>query len=346
VPIDAVCIGETMAVLVPEQPGPLEDSEVFRRGVGGAESNVASALSALGVPTAWISRVGADGFGRLVITQLAQRGVNTSAVVVDPHRPTGLYVKEIGRSADSAFDLGPGNSKLHYYRSDSAASALDPETLNTPEAATLLGEAKLVHLTGVTAALGYRAGHEGGRRLVEAVLDGRRPGQLVSFDLNWRPALWRRSSDDVERPTAILADLANRADVLLLGTDEAEIVFGTGDPERLRALLPGPRVLVVKDSGHHVTAFDDEGAVTEPALAVEVVEPIGAGDAFAAGDLAGLLRGYHQRRRLRLGHVCAASALMVAGDHGTPPTSGELDSLLDRSEPQWSAIRAARGEFT
>src|SRR6266702_2618670 len=311
--VDAVCIGETMAVLVPEQPGPLEESEAFRRGVGGAESNVACGLAALGVPTAWISRVGADGFGRFILTQLAQRGVNTSAVEVDPQRSTGLYVKEIGRTADAEFDLGPRNSRLHYYRSDSAASALAPESLKTPEAVALLDEARLVHLTGITAALGYRAGHEGGRRLVEAVFDRRRPGHLVSFDLNWRPRLW--GGAETGRPASVLAGLANRADVVFIGTDEAEAVFGTDDPERLRALLPGPRVLVVKDSGHRVTAFDDEDVVTEPALAVEVVEPIGAGDAFAAGYLAGLLRGYDQRRRLRLAHVCAASVLMVAGDH-------------------------------
>ncbi|MBR7825525.1 sugar kinase [Actinospica sp. MGRD01-02] len=323
-----------MAVLVPEQAGPLEESEVFRRGVGGAESNVACALAALGVPTAWISRLGADGFGRLVVTQLAERGVDTSAVAIDPRRPTGLYVKEIARDRSST---------LHYYRSDSAASVLGPDSLDLPAASALLGEARLVHLTGVTAALGYRAGHEGGRRLVEAVLDRRRPGQLVSFDLNWRPRLW--DGLGTGRPAAILAELADRADVVLLGTDEAEAVFGTDDPHRLRALLPGPRVLVVKDSGHRVTAFDDDGVVTEPALAVEVVEPIGAGDAFAAGYLAGLLRGYDQRRRLRLGHVCAASALMVAGDHGTPPTTAELDVLLSCSASQWSALRASEGAF-
>ena len=332
--VDAVCIGETMAVLVPEQPGPLEDCEVFRRGVGGAESNVACALAALGVSTAWISRLGADGFGRHVITQLAQRGVNTSAVAIDPVRPTGLYVKEI------ALDR---SSRLHYYRSDSAASVLDPASLDAPEAAAFLDEARLVHLSGVTAALGYRAGHEGGRRLVESVFDRRRPGQLVSFDLNWRPRLWH--GQESGRPAAILAELANRADAVLLGADEAEVLFGTGDPQRIRALLPDPSVLVVKDSGHRVTAFDDEGVVTEPALAVEVVEPIGAGDAFAAGYLAGLLRGYDQRRRIRLGHVCAASVLMVAGDHGSPPMPDELDALLACSESQWSALRAAEGVF-
>jgi len=344
---EAVCIGETMAVLVPERAGPLEEVESFHRGVGGAESNVACGLAALGVSSSWISRVGADGFGRLVLGQLAKRGVDTSAVAVDPHRPTGLYVKEIGTDGGSPYDLGSGNSRLHYYRSDSAASALSPETLETPEAVALLAGARLVHLSGITAALGYRAGRDGGKRLVEAVLERRRPGQIVSFDVNWRPGMWHRheGAGAGRQPAEILAELADRADVVLLGADEGEQVFGTCDPQRLRALLPGPRVLVVKDSGHRVTAFDEEGVVTEFALDVEVVEPIGAGDAFAAGYLAGLLRGDDQRRRIRLGHVCAASALMVRGDHGTPPTPEVLDALLDCSPGQWAATRVRAGAF-
>jgi len=349
---EAVCVGETMAVLVAGRPGPLEDSELFHRGVGGAESNVACGLAALGVSTSWISRVGADGFGRLVLGQLAERGVDTSAVAVDPHRPTGLYVKEIGGAGGSPHDLGPENSRLHYYRSESAASALGPESLETPEAAAALAGARLVHLSGITAALGYRGGREGGKRLVEAVLQRRRPGQLVSFDLNWRPGLWHRHEGPGAgpQPAEILAGLADQADVVLLGSDEAGHVFGTDDPRRLRALLPNPRVLVVKDSGHRVTAFASESGgdavVVEPALNVEVVEPIGAGDAFAAGYLAGLLRGYDQQRRLRLGHVCAASALMVHGDHGTPPSPEVLDVLLGCSPEQWAATRASGGKFT
>lgn len=347
---EAVCIGESMAVLVPEQHGPLEDVEGFRRGVGGAESNVACGLAALGVPAAWISRVGQDGFGRLLVAQLAARGVDTSAVELDPHRATGLYVKEIGGVTGSPHDLGPENSRLHYYRTGSAASALSPDSLLAPRAAELLAGARIVHVSGITAALGRLTGEDGGRRLVESVLEQRRPGRLVSFDLNWRPRLWHapHGRHGASEPTEILATLADRADVVLLGADEAAEVFGTADPLELRALLPGPRILVVKDAERGVTAFDrdeHEGAVTEPALRVEVVEPIGAGDAFAAGYLTGLLRGHDQRRRLRLGHVCAATALMVRDDHGTPPSPETLETLLGCAASQWSATRASGGAF-
>lgn len=342
-----VCIGESMAILVPEQPGPLEAVERFRRGVGGAESNVACGLAALGATAAWLSRVGDDGFGRLMLAELAARGVDTSAVEVDPHRATGLYVKEIGGSTGSPHDLGAGSSRLHYYRTGSAASALGPETLDTPAARALLDAAQIVHLSGITAALGRLSGHNGGRQLIEAVLARRRPGQLVSFDLNWRPRVWQspETSSGQVQPSAVLADLASRADVVLLGTDEATEVFGTDDPQRLRALIPQPRILVVKDAARGATAFEGDEEVTEPALRVEVVEPIGAGDAFAAGYLKGLLGGRDQRARLRLGHVCAAAVLMVDGDHCTPPDAATLEALLDCTPSQWSATRASRGVF-
>ncbi|QXJ23251.1 sugar kinase [Actinomadura graeca] len=319
----AACVGESMAVLLPGRPGPLEDVPSFRPASGGAEANVARGLAALGVPAAWIGRVGDDGFGRRVVRDLAAGGVDVRGVSVDPRRPTGLYVKE----------AGPGGSVLHYYRDGSAGSAIGPSVLDDPDAGPLLNAAGLVHLSGITAALSDSA-----LELTRALLlRPRRPGRLVSFDLNWRPALWRRRDPSVLRP------LLNAADIVLLGADEAADVLGTGDPGELRALLPGPATLVVKDDAHSATALTRDAAVTAPALDVEVVEPVGAGDAFAAGYLAGTLRGYGPRRCLRLGHLAAAATLVVPGDHGPPPPPALVDELLHASPGVWAAttVRAS-----
>ncbi|WP_272497513.1 sugar kinase [Actinomadura terrae] len=329
----AVCVGESMAVLLPDQPGPLEDVSSFHPASGGAEANVARGLVALGIPTAWVGRVGDDGFGRRVTRDLAAGGVDIRGVSVDSRRPTGLYVKEVGL----------GGSVLHYYRDGSAGSAIGPSVLDDPSAGPLLGGARLVHLSGITAALSDSA-----LELTRELLLRPRDGQLVSFDLNWRPALWRRRGPG--RPEAVLAPLLNAADIVLLGADEATAVLGTGDPAELRELLPGPATLVVKDDAHHATALTrrsgdtaEDTAVTEPALNVEVVEPVGAGDAFAAGYLTGTLRGYGPRRCLRLGHLAAAATLVVPGDHGPPPPPALVDGLLRASPAEWAAttVRAS-----
>ncbi|MFI8455080.1 sugar kinase [Kitasatospora sp. NPDC085464] len=344
-PPTAVCVGESMAVLLPDRPGPLESVETFRLSVGGAESNTAGVLAALGVPTAWISRVGADGFGRRLLVDIAARGVDVSAVAVDPHRPTGLYLKEVGGSTGHDHDLGPGRSRLHYHRHGSAAAALSPALLADPDAARLLTDARLLHLSGITAALSddclalLRALVVERRHTTGARSGGGRG--LVSFDLNWRPSLWR------DRDPAVLPPLLDAADLLLLGADEAQAAFGTGDPAALRRRFPSPATVVVKDSARHVTALGRDGtAVTEPALAVEVVEATGAGDAFAAGYLAGAVRGLDQRRRLRLGHLSAACALTAHGDQAEPPPAAVVAALLDASPAEWAATRVTADGIT
>lgn len=318
------CVGESMAVLLPDAPGPLESVGSFALSVGGAESNVACALTALGVSSAWVSRVGDDGFGRRLTRELTARGVDTSGVIVDPALPTGLYLKETSSS---------GSSKPHYYRKGSAASAMSAAMLAEPAVGRLLAGARVIHLTGITPALSDTCAE-----MVRALLDAPRAGRLISFDLNWRPMLWR------DRDPAVLREFVNAADVALLGADEAEAAFGTGDPGELRMLFPGAGTIVVKDAERVVTALSTEGdAVAESALTVEVVEPTGAGDAFAAGYLAGTLRGLDQRRRLRLGHLAAASALVAHGDVGELWSAALVDALLDAPEEQWSATRITPG---
>ncbi|AUG77014.1 Putative 2-oxo-3-deoxy-gluconate kinase [Kitasatospora sp. MMS16-BH015] len=321
----AVCLGESMAMLIPEPAGPLELAEGFRHSYGGAESNTACTLAALGVPAAWVSRVGADGFGRRLVERIAAHGVDTSGVVADPARPTGLYVKETGSGADHPYDLGAGRSRLHYYRRGSAASAMGPDLLTDPAAEPLLAAAELVHLTGITPALSDSC-----HRLVRTLLAV--PGRLVSFDLNWRPALW------AGRDRQALRFLMNAADVVLFGADEAREVLGTDEPVALRKLLPRPAVLVLKDDARQASSIAPDGTVTtEPALRVEVVEPTGAGDAFAAGYLAGTLRGLPEPARLRLGHLAAAAALTSRGDLGTPPPAELRDRLLAAGPDAWAA---------
>lgn len=185
---------------------------------------------------------------------------------IDSSRPTGLYVKE----------ASPHGSPVRYYRRGSAASGMGLEMIDRLG----LGEVKLVHLSGITAALSDSC-----LAMMRELLRRPRHGFRISFDLNWRPALWS------DRDPRVLRELADMADVVLAGSDEAELVWGTGDPSRLRKLLPGPASLVVKQGAEGATLLEGGSSYFEPALKVAVVEPVGAGDAFAAGFLAATLQG-------------------------------------------------------
>ena len=303
---------------------PLEDVETFRRSVGGAECNVAGGLAALGIPTGWISRLGADGFGRHVLRDLEARGVEVGGVEDDPVRPTGLYVKHT---------IG-GRTRMHYYRSGSAAASMGPDFLDRPAVRNRLVGAELVHTTGITAAISTTAAE-----LLDRLASLRDTlGFTLSVDLNWRPALWR------DTDPAPLWRLLRAADVVLIGADEAMLFAGTGDPGKLRELL-GPRsTLVVKSDAHVALTLEPDGRRTEvPALAVDVVEPVGAGDAFAAGYLAATLQGLPMNQRLRLGHLTAAAVLAVPDDHAAPPEPVVRQALLDCSEDDWAGTRVGPG---
>ncbi|HKN97236.1 MAG TPA: sugar kinase [Pseudonocardiaceae bacterium] len=313
--VDVVTIGETMVMLVPAEPVPLADAATLAVHAGGAESNVAVYLVELGHPTRWVSRLGDDPFGDLVLRRLAAAGVDTTAVARVPGGRTGLYVK----------DPGAGRTTVHYYRERSPAAALAPDTLADP----LLAEGRVLHLSGITAALSASS-----RELVRtAVRERPVPGRLVSFDVNYRPGLW-----PVDEAGPVLAELADASDLVFVGLDEARTLWGCASPAAVRELLPHPATVVVTDGAVGASAFGAGGAVFVPTPAVTVVEPVGAGDAFAAGYLAGALEGREDEARLRFGHLVAAAAMSVPSDHAALPSRTWLRRRIDLPAQEWARL--------
>ncbi|HKC26835.1 MAG TPA: sugar kinase [Jatrophihabitans sp.] len=315
-PFEVVGLGESMVVIMPTDPVPIEAAEYFVARVGGAESNVAMFLAELGHRAAWLSRVGNDPFGRILLRHLADGGVDIGAVVTDDSTPTGVYFK----------DPQPERTDVYYYRVGSAASCLDPTVLQSP----VLAGAGVLHLSGITPALS-----PGCRRLIERAVFDRPLGEtLVSFDVNFRPALWTGDT-----PGPVLRELANAADLVFVGLDEAERLWDVSEPCAVRALLPDPTTVVVKDGAVGATVVTRDGEmVFEPALRVRVVEPVGAGDAFAAGYISAYLRGRPEQQRLRMGHLVAAHALAVTTDHTTLPQPTWFESHLVATAQQWSGF--------
>ncbi|GAA4903097.1 sugar kinase [Streptomyces coeruleoprunus] len=322
--VDVVCLGESMVTFLPSRPGRLADVESFTRSIGGAESNVACALAAAGHTVRWIGRVGADPFGDHLLAAIGAYGVDVSAVRRDPARPTGVYFR-------TAHDRASGAHEVAYYRAGSAASAMaahntDPDAVRT---------GRVLHLSGITAALSDDC------LALLRDLTARHPGRpLVSFDVNHRPALWRGPAGPA------LLELARGADVVFVGADEARAAWGLRDASDIRAALPEPDVLVVKQGSRGATAFDRNAPGARefvPAPRVDVVAAVGAGDAFAAGFLSATLRGLPVRDRLRHGHLMAAAALTAPGDLGPVPARAHADRLAALDGHTWGRLHLGPG---
>ncbi len=287
-PVPLIAIGETMIVLTPHDATPLSGADDVQVGIGGAESNVAAHVVALGHRAAWVSRLGDEVLGRRVHRAVTAQGVDTRWAGFDATAPTGVYFKDPGRG-------------VLYYRAGSAASRMTAQTV----ADVPLESARIVHVSGITPALSADCA-----AMIDAVIDrvAASPA-LLSFDVNHRAALWSAS---VAAP--VLLSLANRADIVFVGLDEAETLWGCRTPEEVRALVPEAAHLVVKDGDVGATEFSPEGTVFVPAIPTEVVEAVGAGDAFAAGHLAGMLSGVDAAARLRAGHERAHLVLQSTHD--------------------------------
>ena len=284
-------IGEAMVLVTPARPEPLEQAVDFRLDVAGAESNVATHLVRTGRPAMWAGAVGNDALGRRLVAMLAGRGVDTSFVHVDDRAPTGVFFK----------DPQAGGTRVWYYRRGSAASLLGPEFVATLP----LPDVDLVHLTGITAALSPSC-----FALLDATITAsRRAAVPVSFDVNYRPALWPR---ETAGPT--LLEIARRCDYVFVGRDEAEALWDTSEVDEIRKLVDDPVQLIVKDGANGAHAFAGDRSCFVPAPAVELVDAVGAGDAFAAGYLSAVLDDETSDAALARGHERAAVALVTTTD--------------------------------
>lgn len=286
-----LCIGETMTLVAPVDATPLHTADLFTLHMGGAESTVALYLAELGHEVSWASHVGADPLGRRIVDAIASHGVDTSHVTVHEDAPTGVYFK----------DPDDGVTTVHYYRRGSAASRMSPATLD----GLPLHRTDVVHTSGITAGLSPTCA-----AMTDRLFDlCAGTSTILSFDVNYRPGVWSR-----ERAAPILLDLARRADIVFVGRDEAADLWGTEDARSIASLVGTSGTVVIKDSDVGATEFTPSGDVFVPAHTVEVVEVVGAGDAFAAGYLSGLRAGKDAHGRLSMGHDLASRALSSTTD--------------------------------
>ena len=302
-------MGETMACMVPDADGPLRYVDHYRMTMAGAESNLAIDAAKLEIPTRWFSRLGQDEFGVMIRNRIRGEGVDCEAVIFDETRPTGLMCKQ----------TGSGESRVFYYRTGSAAAAMS-ETDIAPE---LWHDVGVLHLTGITPVLS-----ESCRRAVEKAFDEAERRKIpISFDPNIRRKLWGQQD---YKP--LLRALSLRSTLLLMGAEEAEALFGTREPARIADAVfsnGAVQAIALKDGARgSIILLRGVAPIPIAPWSCHCVEPIGAGDAFNAGFLAGWIQGRDWAICGRMGAIAGAMATETPGDIEGAPTRQQMEKAL------------------
>jgi 2-dehydro-3-deoxygluconokinase len=302
---DVVTFGEAMVLMAPTESALLESAGSFHASVGGAELNCAIGLVRLGHQVSWISRLGSDPFGQKIVKTARGEGVDVSRVKLVEDAATGLMFKEVR----------PGNtSRVFYYRRHSPAASLQVDQFENLQAQVLF-------VTGITPAL---SAHN--REVTIALVDRfRAAGSLVVFDPNMRFRLWPK-----DEARTVFLELAKRSDVLLPSRVDGEILCGKSDPEamldRLREL--GPKRVAIKLGEEGALFADEKNRSLFPCFPVSEIDPVGAGDAFCAGVISGLLDHIPFAESVRRGAAMGAFSVSSWGDYAGLPTRNELDRFL------------------
>lgn len=310
-----VTFGETMAMMRSARVGSLAHLPSVDISLAGAESNLAIGLQRLGTPTAWVSRVGDDPLGVRVTREIRAEGVDVHCTV-DPHRPTGLMLKSHPTAATTRVD---------YYRAGSAASALGPGSL--PE--DLIENAELLHLSGITPLLSGTAARAAAAAVDRAVAAGTR----ISLDVNYRSRLGSR-----ERLTELLADILPHVDIVFGSPEELTILVPDRQESDVTGLLhalsaQGVGEVVAKLGPDGATALHSADLMHAAGKTVDVVDTVGAGDAFVAGYLSARLDGADLAGRLERANSCGAFACTTPGDWESAPYLSELLSQQQGGDP-------------
>jgi 2-dehydro-3-deoxygluconokinase len=294
--VDLLTVGESMLRFSVPAGRLLVDAPVFDVHVAGTESNVAVAVARMGFTSRWLSRLPDNVLGHRLADTISGQGVDCSHVDWSDTERVGLYFLEFGAS--------PRPTKVLYDRAPSAARNMDEKTFDL----SLIGKAKIVHLTGITVALS-----EGCSRLVEAIVARANDLKIpVVFDVNYRALLWSH-----KECRSKLAPLLSKVDTLIVSKRDLEPIFEiAGDAaaaaNELHTLFGTPRIAITTgDQG--AAGFENGNTVVAPGYPVEMIDRIGAGDSFAAGVISGLLEGNFVRG-LQYGVAMSALQLTTEGD--------------------------------
>lgn len=296
---DILSFGETMIRLATPDFDRLETTASLDISIGGTESNVAVALARLGRQATWISALPASPLGRRIAATLRSHGVDTNRVLWSETARAGVYFLEPGTN--------PRPTRVIYDRLNSALATIDPDAIPYE----LVESTRLLHLTGITPALSDNCA----RACHKFVERARQHSVPLMFDVNYRGLLW--SPDEAARG---IREFLDNVDLLFCGQGDARTIWDlTGSPDEIaRDLLnrSSASIVIITAGDAGATALDRSGNLWhQSAPPVDIIDPVGAGDAFAAGFIHAWLDGPDDiASALRSAVASASIAMTMPGD--------------------------------
>ena len=307
--LDVLAIGRLGVDIYPLQSGVgLEDVQTFGKYLGGSAANVSVAAARYGHHVALISRVGADPFGRYLLRELDRLDVDNRYVATDPSLKTPVTFCEI---------FPPDDFPLYFYR-DPKAPDLNVEPSEIDVAAVRAARVLWFTVTGLSQQPSRAAHH--------AALAARNRAEHTVLDLDYRPMFW---SDPAEATTQVERAL-EYATVAVGNREECQVAVGETEPERAAdALLDrGVKLAIVKQGPKGVLAKTADETVEVPPYFVDVVNGLGAGDAFGGALCHGLLEGWGLERILRFANVAGALVASRLECSTAMPTTEQVEAIL------------------
>ncbi len=329
--LDVICIGRIAVDLYGQQIGSrLEDMTSFSKYLGGSSGNVAYGTAIQGLKSAMLARVGDEHNGRFLREELQRAGCNTDGLITDKTRLTGLVI--LGIKDEESFPL-------IFYRDNCADMGLVPEDIQEE----FIASARAVAITGT------HLSHPDTRAAVLKALEiARRSGLRTALDIDYRPVLWGLTSlgdgetrfIESDQVTRQLQDVVHYFD-LIVGTEEEFHIAG-GSTDTLTALKnvrqASQATLVCKRGPLGCVVFEGEipdsweQTRLQRGVRVEVLNVLGAGDAFMSGLLRGWLNDESWEQACRYANACGALVVSRHGCAPAMPTREELDSFLSRAD--------------
>ncbi|HNS34909.1 MAG TPA: sugar kinase [Mesotoga sp.] len=305
---EVLSFGEPLAAFYSKDRRSLSEAGEFYMTWGGDTSNVALGISKLGHTSGYITKVGNDAFGEGFLNLWKSNGVDTSSVIIDSDRLTGMYFASFTGE----------KHEFIYRRKDAAAS-----TYSVDDASKVDFEGiKILHLSGVSQAIS--------RQCLEASFTlmnrARENGAVISFDLNYRSKLWSR---DLAK-SIYLSVISNYADIVSLNDDEQEILGMEGNPEdAANSLLElGPKIVALRCGVNGAIIATRKRSVKGKAKKVEVADTVGAGDTFTASLLCCYLEDRDVEDSLQFALSAAALTCTKTGSTEGQPSRKQVLDLL------------------